>query len=299
MTITRGEIRNLLKGLAFLSPWLVGFAAFMCLPIVLSLYYSLCDYDLLQRPVFIGMDNYRALVNDAVFWRSLRVTLLYAAISVPMAMLVSIGVALLLNVKLRAQSIFRTLVFLPSLVPTVASAMLWKWMFNQRLGLINRVLSPLLGWLHKPAPPWLDQSNWVVPSLALMGVWSVGNTVIIYLAGLQDVPRELYEAAELDGAGPARRLWHVTIPMISPVIFFNLIMAIIGILQVFDTPFMMTKGGPNRASYFYTYYLYDNAFTNLQMGYASAMAWIQLLLVLALTGIAFWSSKRWVHYQGK
>jgi multiple sugar transport system permease protein len=299
MTVTRGEFRNLLKGLAFLSPWLVGFAAFMFLPIVLSLYYSLCDYNLLQGPAFIGTRNYRGLLNDGVFWRSLRVTLLYAAISVPMGLLVSLGVALLLNVRLRAQPIFRTLIFLPSLVPTIASAILWKWMFNQRLGVINRVLAPVLGWLHQPGPPWLDQSKWVVPSLALMSVWSVGNTVIIYLAGLQDVPRELYEAAELDGASPVQRLLNVTLPMISPVIFFNLIMAIIGILQVFDTPFMMTAGGPNRASYFYTYYLYDNAFTYLKMGYASAMAWIQLLLVLALTGIAFWSSKRWVHYQGK
>jgi multiple sugar transport system permease protein len=299
MTITRGDARNLFKGLAFLSPWLVGFSLFMFLPIVLSLYYSLSDYNLLQRPVFIGTENYRGLLNDGVFWRSLRVTLLYAAISVPMGLLVSLGVALLLNVRLRAQPIFRTLVFLPSLVPTIASAILWKWMFNQRLGIINRVLAPVLGWLHQPAPPWLDQSKWVVPSLALMSVWSVGNTVVIYLAGLQDVPRDLYEAAELDGAGSLRRLWNVTLPMISPVIFFNLIMAIIGILQVFDTPFMMTKGGPNRASYFYTYYLYDNAFTYLKMGYASAMAWIQLLLVLALTGIAFWSSKRWVFYQGK
>jgi multiple sugar transport system permease protein len=299
MTVTRGETRNLFKGLAFLSPWLVGFAAFTFLPIVLSLYYSLCDYNLLQHPAFIGAENYHGLLNDGIFWRSLRVTLLYAAISVPLGLLVSLGVALLLNVNLRAQPIFRTLIFLPSLVPTIASAILWKWMFNQRLGIINRVLAPALGWFHLPAPPWLDQSNWVVPSLALMSVWSVGNTVVIYLAGLQDVPRELYEAAELDGANPLQRLLNVTVPMISPVIFFNLIMAIIGILQVFDTPFMMTGGGPNRASYFYTYYLYDNAFTYLKMGYASAMAWIQLLLVLALTGIAFWSSKRWVHYQGK
>ena len=299
MTITRTEVRNLFKGLAFLSPWLIGFSVFTLLPVVLSLYYSLSDYNLLQKPVFVGTENYRALAIDGIFWRSLRVTLLYAAISVPMGLFVSLGVALLLNVRLRAQPIFRTLIFLPSLVPTIASAILWKWMFNQRLGIINQLLSPLLGLFHQPPPPWLDQSKWVVPSLALMSVWSVGNTVIIYLAGLQDVPRELYEAAELDGAGPLRRLWSVTIPMISPVIFFNLIMAIIGILQVFDTPFMMTKGGPNRASYFYTFYLYDSAFTYLKMGYASAMAWIQLLLVLALTGIAFWSSKRWVYYQGK
>jgi multiple sugar transport system permease protein len=299
MTLTRGDIRNLFKGLAFLSPWLIGFSVFMLLPIVLSLYYSLSDYNLLQRPVFIGTENYRALASDGIFWHSLRVTLLYAAVSVPLGLFVSLGVALLLNVKLFAQPIFRTIIFLPSLVPTIASAILWRWMFNQRLGIINGVLAPVLGWFHLPTPPWLDSSNWVVPSLALMSVWSAGNTVVIYLAGLQDVPRDLYEAAELDGAGPIRRLWNVTLPMISPVIFFNLIMAIIGILQVFDTPFMMTKGGPNRASYFYTYYLYDSAFTYLKMGYASAMAWIQLLLVLALTGIAFWSSKRWVYYQGK
>jgi multiple sugar transport system permease protein len=299
MVMTRGETRNLLKGLAFLSPWLVGFAVFMFLPIVLSMYYSLCDYNLLQPPAFIGAANYRALIHDGIFWKSLRVTMLYAAISLPAGLFVSLGVAVLLNVSVRGQPIFRTIVFVPSLVPTIAAAILWKWMFNQRLGLINRVLAPLLELLHKSGPPWLDESGWVIPSLALMSIWSIGNTVIIYLAGLQDVPRELYEAAELDGAGNAQQLWHVTIPMISPVIFFNLVMAIIGILQVFDTPFMMTRGGPNRASYFYTYYLYDNAFTFLKMGYASAMAWIQLLLVLALTGIAFWSSKKWVYYQSK
>jgi multiple sugar transport system permease protein len=299
MVMTRGEIRNLLKGLAFLSPWLIGFAVFMFLPIVLSMYYSLCDYNLLQSPAYIGAGNYLALMHDGIFWKSLRVTLLYAAISLPAGLVVSLGVAVLLNVSVRGQAIFRTLIFVPSLVPTIAAAILWKWMFNQRLGLINRALEPLLKLLHTSGPPWLDQSAWVIPSLALMSIWSVGNTVIIYLAGLQDVPRELYEAAELDGAGRMQQLWHVTIPMISPVIFFNLVMAIIGILQVFDTPFMMTRGGPNRASYFYTYYLYDNAFTYLKMGYGSAMAWIQLLLVLALTGIAFWSSKKWVHYQGK
>jgi multiple sugar transport system permease protein len=176
---------------------------------------------------------------------------------------------------------------------------LWKWLFNQRLGLINWALTPFLKLIHSTGPAWIDDPRWVIPSLALMSVWSVGNTVVIYLAGLQDVPRELYEAAELDGANRLQELFHVTLPMISPVIFFNLVMAVIGVLQVFDTPFMMTQGGPNRASYFYTYYLYDNAWAYLHMGIASAMAWIQLLLVLALTGIAFWSSSRWVHYQGK
>ena len=299
MTKLSHESRNLLKGLAFISPWLVGFGVFLLLPIVLSLYYSFCDFKVLQPPVFMGLANYRRLLHDDVFAKSLRVTLYYAAISVPMGLGVSLGVALLLNRPVRGQPIFRTMIFLPSLVPTIASAILWRWMFNQKLGLINWAINPVLKIFRLSGPPWLDQPSWVIPSLALMSVWSVGNTVIIYLAGLQDVPRELYEAADLDGANALQRLFHVTLPMISPVIFFNLVMAIIGVLQVFDTPFMMTQGGPNRASYFFTMNLYDNAFTFLHMGYASAMAWIQLLMVLALTGIAFWSSKKWVYYQGK
>lgn len=289
------ENRNLVKGLAFLSPWLIGFAAFTFLPIVLSLYYSFCDYSLVQRPLFCGWDNYQQLMHDSVFWLVLKNSLVYAAIALPGTMIVSLALALLLNQKIPGQSIFRTIIFIPSLVPTIAAAALWLWLLNQKFGLINTILHSLgLG-----APGWLTDVRWVLPSLAMMSIWGCGNTVIIYLAGLQDVPRELYEAAELDGANSLRRLWHVTIPMISPVIFFNLIMSIIGVLQVFDAPYLMTQGGPDRASYFYTYYLYDSAFTYLKMGYASAMAWIQLLIVISLTGIAFWSSKKWVYYQGK
>jgi multiple sugar transport system permease protein len=293
------ETRNIPKGLAFISPWLVGFSVFLLLPAGLSFYYSLCDYNLIQRPVFVGLDNYRFLIHDGVFWLALKNTLYYGAISVPAGLGVSLGVAILLNRRVIGQPFFRTLIFLPSLVPTIAAAILWKWLFNQKLGLINWALSPICSLLHVQGPAWIDQPRWVIPSLALMSVWSVGNTVVIYLAGLQDVPRELYEAADLDGASALQRLVHVTLPMISPVIFFNLVMAIITVLQVFDIPFMMTQGGPNRSSYLYTYYLYDNAFSYLHMGYASALAWIQLLLVLALTGIAFWSSKKWVYYQGK
>jgi multiple sugar transport system permease protein len=299
MSASRREVQNFFKGLAFISPWLFGFGLFLLLPIVMSLYYSFCDYNMLQKPVFVGLANYRLLMHDEVFGKALRVTLYYAAISIPAGLGVSLGVAILLNRNIVGLPIFRTLVFLPSLVPTIASAILWKWLFNQNLGLINWLLAKPLGLLGLRGPAWIDDPSWVIPSLALMSVWSVGNTVVIYLAGLQDVPRELYEAADLDGANALQRLFNVTIPMISPVIFFNLIMAIIGVLQVFDTPYMMTQGGPNRASYFFTYYLYDNAFSYLHMGIASAMAWIQLLLVLALTAIAFATSKRWVHYQGK
>ena len=292
----RREWVNLGKGLAFLSPWLVGFACFMLTPIVLSFYYSLCDYSLLQEPLYVGMENYRELAGDAVFWKSLSNTLYYAAMALPATLMISLGLALLLNVRIGGQSLYRTIIFLPSLVPVVASAMIWLWLFNTKLGLINLGLRGL--GVDSP-PGWLTNPRWAMPALVMMSFWGVGHTVVIYLAGLQDVPQDLYEAAEIDGAGGWRRLWNVTLPMISPVIFFNLIMAIIGILQTFTIPYIMTPGGnPARATYFYTMYLYDNAFTFLRMGYASAMAWIQLLIVLTLTALAFWSSRRWVHYRG-
>jgi len=287
--------RRLLTGLAFLSPWLVGLSAFTLLPVALSLYYSFCDYSLVQRPVWVGLDNYRDLLGDPVFWQALRNTLHYAAMAIPAGMGVSLGLALLLNARAPGQAAFRTIIFLPSLVPVVASAMVWLWLLNADAGLVNS----LLRMAGLDGPGWLIDTRWALPSLALMSLWGVGNTVVIYLAGLQDVPAELYEAAAIDGAGAARRLWHVTLPAISPVIFFNLIMAIIGTLQVFATPFIMTGGGPARATYFYSMYLYDNAFSYLKMGYASAMAWILLVVIVVLTALAFWSSKRWVHYQGR
>jgi multiple sugar transport system permease protein len=293
--IVRTDTRNLLKGLAFISPWLIGFFLFTLTPVGLSFYYSLCDYSLLQAPVYRGTENYRLLAADPVFWKVFRNTLQYAALALPLALVVSLLVALLLNTGVRGQVVYRTLVFLPSLVPAIASAMIWLWLFNPKLGLINLVLRSL--GVADP-PPWLADSSWAMPALVLMSLWGIGNTVVIYLAGLQDVPAELYEAAELDGAGSLRKIWHVTIPMLSPVIFFNLIIAIIGTLQIFGQPYIMTAGGPARATYFYTMYLYDSAFTFLKMGYASAMAWIQLLVVLSLTAFAFWSGKRWVHYQG-
>lgn len=317
--MTKADRHDLLKGLAWLSPWLIGFAVFTALPIGLAVYYSLCDYALVQPPVFTGAENYATLARDDLFWQTIGNTLVYAAIALPVSLVMALGLALLLNVRVPGQSVYRTLVFLPSLVPAVASAMLWLWLLNARLGLINLGLEPVLSsfpfrglaWvinhLHhfrdgpfRFAPPgWLTTTTWTKPALILMSLWGVGNTVVIFLAGLQDVPRELYEAAELDGAGPVGQLFNVTLPVLSPVIFFNLIMAIIGTFQIFTAPYIMTQGGPDHSSYFYTMYLYDHAFTYLRMGTASAMAWVQFLIVLALTGFAFWTSKRWVHYQGK
>jgi multiple sugar transport system permease protein len=291
----RIELRNLCKGLAFLSPWLVGFSLLTLVPLALSLYYSFTDFSLIQSPVFTGTQNYRDLFHDEIFWLADRNTCKYALLALPAGLILSLAVALLLNLKVRGQSIYRTIIFIPSLVPIVASAMIWLWLFNARLGLINTALARL----GIEGPAWLGDARWSMPSLALKSLWSIGNTVVIYLAGLQDIPRELYEAAELDGAGTLARLRNVTLPMLSPVIFFNLIIALIGTLQVFAVPFIMTNGGPARSTYFYTMYLYDNAFMYLKMGYASAMAWIQLLVILALTGLAFWTSRRWVHYQGR
>ena len=196
--------------------------------------------------------------------------------------------------RIRGQSIYRLLIFLPSLVPAVASAMIWLWILNAKLGLLNYALQKL--GITDP-PGWLTDTRWAMPSMVLISFWGVGNTVVVFLAGLQDVPRELFEAAELDGAGKVQSLFHVTLPCISPVIFFNLILGIIGTLQIFTLPYIMTQGGPGRATYFFTEYMYDAAFQYLKMGYASAMAWIMLLIILALTGLAFWTSKRWVHYQ--
>lgn len=292
----RADTRNLFKGLAFLSPWLIGLCAFTLIPIGLSLYYSVSDYSFLQRPVFTGLDNYRGLMHDPIFWKVLRNTAYYAILALPLGLLLALGLALLLNAKIGGLTIYRTIIFLPSLVPAVAAAMLWLWLFNGKLGLINFVLRRL--GVHEP-PNWLMDVQLVMPALVFMSLWGVGNTVVIFLAGLQDVPRDLYEAAELDGAGKFQTLCNVTLPFLSPVIFFNLILGIIGSLQVFALPFIMTPGGqPDRAAYFYTMFLYDNVFTYLKVGYGSAMAWIQLLIVLALTALAFLTSKRWVHYQG-
>jgi multiple sugar transport system permease protein len=303
----RLERRNFLKGMAFISPWLIGFLVFTLIPVVLSLYYSFCTYTLITPPIFRGLENFRALFADPLFWLTLGVTFKYGAIALPAAMLVSLGLAVMLNSNIKGQSVYRTIIFLPSLVPLVASAMVWMCLLNTKNGIFNAAISDLgnlIGRIiRKPISwhgvGWLTDPSWALPTLALMSLWGVGNTVVIYLAGLQEVPRDLYEAAEIDGAGRFRRLVSVTIPMISPVIFFNLVMAIINTLQVFVMPYIMTKGGPDRRTTFYTMYLYDNAFTYLKMGYASAMAWVQLLIILALTALAFWTGKRWVYYQGK
>ncbi|MDQ2731434.1 MAG: sugar ABC transporter permease [Armatimonadota bacterium] len=287
--------RQLLTGLFFISPWLIGFAVFMAYPIVMSGYYSFCDYTVLTRPDWIGAQNYTDLGHDPVFWQSLTNTGFYAALALPLGLVVSLALALLLNTNVRGMTIYRTIFFVPSLVPQVALAILWLWIFNGDYGLLNQFLKVL----HITGPQWLSSPAWSKPAVVLTGIWGVGNAVVIYLAGLQDVPQPLYEAAELDGATWWDKTRHVTLPMLSPVILFNMIMGIIGALQIFAVPYVMFPGGsPARSTYFYTMYLYDNAFRFLKMGYACAMGWIMFFIILSLTVMALKISSRHVHYGG-
>jgi len=292
--MTRGERRSLWVGLLFVSPWIVGFVAFTLYPVIASMAYSFCDYDVLSKPVWIGTLNYREMLTDSVFWQSLRNTLYFAAFSIPLGLVMSLSVAVLLNQSVRGRSAFRAIFFLPSLIPVVASSMIWLWILNGNFGLLNHALKSI-GIAHPPQ--WLADPAWTKPSLILMSLWGVGHAMVIYLAALQDVPRSLYESADLDGAGAWSRFLHVTLPMISPVIYFNLIMGIIGSLQVFSQAFIMLGGGgPQRSALFYTVYLYLNAFEYRQMGYACAMAWVLFIIILFLTWVATRSTRKLVYY---
>jgi multiple sugar transport system permease protein len=291
-----GESSQLALGLAFASPWIFGFLVFTAYPIVASLYYSFTYFDTLSPPVWVGAQNYtRLLAEDPLFWQSLRNTLFMVVFGLPASLVAGLALALLLNQKLRGMAIYRTIFYIPSIVPTVASSVLWMWLLNPQIGLINKMLAAA----GVQGPGWLTDPAWSKPALILMGIWGVGSAMIIYLAGLQDVSQELYEAAEIDGAGSAAKLFHVTLPMLSPVIFFNLVMGIIGTFQYFTQVFVMTHGGPEDSTLFYALHLFNKAFVDLQFGYASAMAWILFAITIAATALVFRSSARWVYYPGE
>ena len=295
--MTRGEWKTLGVGLAFISPWIVGFLVFTLYPIFMSVYYSVCDYDVLSTPVYVGALNYTDMWSDEVYWKALRNTIYFAAVSLPLCLVVSLLLAVMLNNKVWFRPAFRTFFYLPSLVPMIATAMIWLWIFNGGFGLLNYGLS----FLGIKGPEWLADQHWTKPAIILTSIWGVGGSMVIYLAALQDVSRELYESAEIDGATPWHKLWHITLPMISPVIYFNLIMGIIGSLQVFGVPYIMfgNGSGPNRSAMFYATYIYENAFRYNQMGYASAMAWILFLIILGLTWVATKASRRHIYYAGE
>ncbi len=286
--------REAMAGYLFITPAMVGLVGLIAFPVLFALYISFTNYNFIHMQ-FVGLHNYSKLVQDPLFWKSLGVTWYYVLVSIPLNLVVGLALAMLLNRKTRGIGIFRTVYYLPSLVGGVAVSLLFLWLLNPNFGLINYLLSLV----HVQGPQWIFSETWVIPAMILMSLWGVGGSMLINLAALQGVPTELTEAARIDGASRPRILWHITLPMISPVILFNLIMGIIGSFQIFTQAYVMTSGGPNNASLFYVLYLYENAFEFFKMGYASAMAWVMLVMLLVLTLLVFRSSNAWVFYQSE
>ncbi len=279
----------------FIAPAVIGFVLFWVTPLAVSAYISLTDYALAGTPRFVGLENYRRLFSDNLFWQAVRVTLTYALIVVPMWIVSSLTLALIMNQKLRGVAAFRTVYYLPAVLSGVATAMLWAWLFNYRSGLLNGLLSSL----GLQGPNWLGDRNIALFSIMLMSLWTMGWYLPIWLGGLQGIPTELYEAAEMDGANAWQRLFNVTLPMLSPVILYNLVINIIFATQLFTEPMMMTGGGPQFATLSYVLYLYDNAFSYLKMGQATAMAWLLFLFTLLLSALVFKFSPMWVYVESE
>jgi multiple sugar transport system permease protein len=298
------ERRNLRVGLFFVSPWLIGLFVFYLYPIAASLYYSMTDYNVLQPPTWVGLDNYKAIFNDPLFWTSLGNTLYLIVVGIPIYTIVDIAVAILLNNKVPGQTFYRTVIFLPTLIPAVVLSVLWLRLLDPRNGLVNVVLSQF----NINGPGWFSDPDWSKPSFILLTLWGTGNSVVIYLAGLQNVDQTLYEAADVDGANWRQKIWHITLPSLSPVILFNVILAVIFTFQFFTQVFIISTVGGNGANaapgsplnsvLFYSLYLYQNAFAYLHMGYASGLAWILLVIALLMTVLILRSSARWVYYAG-
>jgi multiple sugar transport system permease protein len=282
-------------GVLFALPWIIGFLLFTSYPLIASLCYSFTNYSVLRPPSYVGLANFKELAGDEVFRKSMGNTILYAVGAVPLSAVMAIGLAMLLNMKVKGMAFYRTMFFLPSLVPQIAMGTLFLWVFNSDYGLLNNMFKAV----GISLPNWLGDPSWSKWTLILIAVWGCGQAMIIYLAGLQDVPVSLYEAAELDGAKLWAKTRHVTLPMISPVILFNVVMGIIGAVQTFAIPQLMFPGGaPARSTYMFAMYLYDNAFQNQRMGYASAMGWVMFVIILALTLISLKVSEKHVHYEG-
>ncbi len=295
-TQARGYFRReFYAGYAFATPWFLGFLIFGGGPIVFSLFMSFCEYDVLSPPKFVGLNNYTTMfVDDPLFYKSLWNTM-YMAIGIPLGMLVSLAIAMLLNYEVKGMAVYRTFFYLPAIMPAVAASILWIWIFNPQQGILNDLLAKV----GVIGPAWLQSQHWSKPSLILMGLWGAGSGMIVWLAGLKGIPKHLYEAAEIDGAGRFRSFLNITLPMLSPYILFNLIMGLIGTFQIFTQAFIMTQGGPVDSTLFYAYLLFNNAFRYMKMGYASALAWMLFGIILVLTVIQLQLSKRWVHYESE
>jgi multiple sugar transport system permease protein len=297
--------RRRLRGLArhealtfylLISPWLVGLLLFVVGPMVASLFISFTRWDLLSPAKFVGLQNYQKMFSrDPLFWQSLKVTAIYTAIYVPVELAGGLILALLVNQKLRFVGVFRTIYYLPSVLPGVAFVVLWMWILHPEAGLINTLLS----YVGIHGPRWLADPHWALTALLMMSLWGLGRTMVIYLASLQGIPQHLYEAAAIDGANAWQSFWKITLPMLTPTIFFNLVLSIISTFQTFTSAFVATDGGPLDSTLFYVLYLFRQAFQYFNMGYASALAWVLFVVIFLLTLLIVRSSGRWVYYEGE
>lgn len=290
------QTREALAFYLYISPWILGFLFFTLGPLLASITISTTNWDILTDAEFVGLENYvKMFTKDRLFWQSLKVTAIYSFGGIPLQLTLSLFLAILLNQKIALLPLVRTLYYTPAVVSGVAVALLWTWIFNPDFGVINYALS-LVG---IEGPGWIYDENWALPALILMSLWGIGPSMIIFLAGLQGVPQQLYEAAEIDGAGLWRKFWAVTFPAISPVLLFNLVIGIINSFQVFTQAFIMTDGGPHYATHFYVFHLYNSAFRDFEMGYSSALAWTLFMLILVMTLLVFRSTPLWLYYEGE
>ena len=297
MERNRRARNNLRSGLLFAAPALLGFILLNLIPMVCSLVLSFTSYSGFNLPTFVGLANFKKMFggSDVFFYKSLLATGYYTLLNVPASILFSFALSLMLNAKIRGRGFFRSVFYLPTIVPVVASSMIWLWILNPTTGVLNQ----LLEMLHLPASQWLYSEASVVPTIVMIGLWSTGSTMLIFLAGLQGIPQSYYEAIEIDGGNYFHKLTNVTLPLMTPTIFFNTIMAIIGSFQVFTQAYILTQGGPNNASLFFAYLIYREAFQNANMGYASALAWILFVIILIFSYTVLKTQNKWVYYEGE
>ena len=293
--LTQAQLENI-EGWLWISPWLAGLVLFTAGPILASLLLSFTSWDIVRPARWVGLDNYRRLFfADPDFRQALKVTVTYAAITLPLHMVCSVCLAVMLNLKLRGMNVYRTLFYLPAVLPAVSVTLLWVWIFNPEFGIINWVLS-LVG---IAGPMWFQSRIWALPALMIMSFWGIGGGAIIYLAGLQNIPPHLYEAAQIDGANSWRSFWAITLPLLTPTLFFTLVMGLIGSFQAFVESYVATGGGPMKSTLFYMLYLYQTAFQSFRMGYGSALAWVLTIIILACTLVVFKTQPLWVYYESE
>jgi len=288
--------REAMEGYLSVSPWVIGFLLFTLVPFLASVYFSFTQWTIVRPPEWIGLENYiRMFTRDPLFWQALKVTSVFVLMALPLKLVCGVALSLLLNLKVRGMDVYRTIFYIPAVISGVAVSLMWMWLLQPDTGVINT----LLDMIGIKGPAWFWDPQWALPSVALMSVWSVGGSAVIYLAGLQNIPPHLYEAAEIDGAGRWHSFWRITLPLLTPTLFFQLIVEMIGAFKVFTQAFVITQGGPLKATYFYLFYFYEEAFQNFNMGYASALALVLMIVIMIATLILNYTSDRWVYYESE